>query len=169
MEFLSGLFLGLLSSPITFLVLFAFALVSEYIEWESFGVFLWTLFLGVMAYNFNIFSSWITTISYIVSYIVIGIIWSFYRYSRYLKDADVEALIKRSSEYVIAKLSPANMIGKIIRWIYVWPISFICNFTRGIYDVIEFTIKKYFIGIYDKIYYKMVTSIVESTNSKKEK
>jgi hypothetical protein len=75
-------------------------------------------------------------------YLVIGIIWSFWRFKRYT-DQKVEEynenLIKRAIDHerLMHQISLKACTGRIVAWITVWPFSMIENLTSDIVKLLK--------------------------------
>ena len=127
------------------------------ILFEHNGARNWAVFtaLVVMAVSYFFFAIPLMTVLLgAVGYVVIGLIWSFYRYKRHASDV-VEAN-KNASEtarqYAIRDLHPKEMLGTITAWIVVWPFSLVENFVGDIITGIQTLVQKVFRGIYHRIY-----------------
>lgn len=94
------------------------------------------------------------------AYAVVGVVWSFYRYKRFVssKVADYK---ERSSGKTLTQgdlttigyaIHPAKNIGKITAWIIVWPFSLIDNLTSDLINAVQTLIKTVFRSVYTRIY-----------------
>lgn len=96
-----------------------------------------------------------------VVYIVIGLIWSFWRYKRHAqkvvaehKDSDA-----RTKGRALEHLHPKAMLATITAWIVIWPFSLIENFVGDIINFVQDLVVKYFRGIYHRIYDSAVSAL----------
>ena len=102
----------------------------------------------------------------VAGYSVAGIAWSFFRYKRFA-DAAVEEFNKGSysaqnKQLCIDRLgsidrlgreiAPSRNMGKIVAWIVIWPVSLVENAARDLITTVEYVIKKFFRGVYNKIF-----------------
>jgi membrane protein implicated in regulation of membrane protease activity len=89
-----------------------------------------------------------------VGYLVIGLIWSFWRYKRQVEETVEE--LKDSSEsqkrMTMLELHPKQMVGSITAWIIVWPFSLIDNLIGDLINAIQRTIVIWFRSVYHRIY-----------------
>lgn len=91
----------------------------------------------------------------VISYLIIGFIWSFYRYKRHIADSIVNINkmkpgMNRNS--VIDRLAPEHMTNELVAWVINWPISVINNLTKDIVNYIYTLVTTTFKQIYKKIY-----------------
>jgi hypothetical protein len=96
-----------------------------------------------------------------VGYIVIGLIWSFWRYKRHAQKV-VEANKKSSAqekEYALRALHPKAMLGTITAWIIIWPFSMVENVVGDVINFIQELVTKFFRGVYHKIYDSAVAAL----------
>ena len=141
------------------LVLFCiFGIWAEYSESRGFAVF-WTLTTAVSAYfyfNVSIFDIGF----YALGYLVAGVVWSFYRYKRFIV-AKVESFNESTSRWDnIEQYHPSNMLDTITAWIIIWPFSLIENICGDIINGIESLVKGVFKGVYNKIYNTAVADAI---------
>lgn len=95
-----------------------------------------------------------------VAYVVLGVLWSFYRYKRYVskKVADILAYVATANvsdtykQTQMSYLHPSKMLGPITSWIIIWPFSVIENLVGDIISSVETLVKTVFKGVYNKIY-----------------
>jgi hypothetical protein len=169
MEFIMGLLVGMFPAATLYMVvgLFVTAVILEYVDWQIPKVlvcFALTIYatcyfkLGVDA-----------TLVVAGVYLVIGLIWSFYRYKRYVK-TEIQQIVG-SDEFIayqknekaygwnrtrqqeaIDNLHPSKKLNLITDWIVFWPLSLINNFCSDFIDVIQTVVKKFFKSVYVKIF-----------------
>lgn len=94
-------------------------------------------------------------------YLVIGLVWSMYRYKRHVSNAvdeykDADQNIK---DRIIHSLHPKAMLSTITAWILIWPFSFIENIASDLINGIEALVSKFFRGIYHRIYNSAVAAL----------
>jgi hypothetical protein len=89
---------------------------------------------------------------YSLVYLVVGIVWSFYRYKRFIvsKIADMQELNYRIES--VSSYHPSKMLDTITAWIIIWPFSLIENICGDIINGIETLVKSVFKGVYNRIY-----------------
>ena len=124
----------------------------------------WAVFtaLATMAISYFVFNIPLLFIAAgAAGYIVIGLIWSFYRYKRHVTQAveDVKPYGKDAKERVIRDLHPTAMLGSITAWILIWPFSLLENFVGDIINGIQTLVQKVFKGIYYRIYESAVSQL----------
>jgi hypothetical protein len=132
------------------------AILSEHVESRGFAVF-WTLVAGTSAFfYFNVSLADIGI--YAVGYLVAGVVWSFYRYKRFIV-AKVEQI---SNGYYgkVEDYHPSKMLDTITAWIIIWPFSLIDNLCGDIINGIETLVKSVFKGVYNRIYNATVADMI---------
>jgi hypothetical protein len=137
------------------LVLFCmFGIWAEYIEARGFAVF-WALVATISSYfYFNV--SILDIGFYALGYLVVGVIWSFYRYKRFIV-AKVESLREMNTNLNrLGDYHPSKMLDTITAWIIIWPFSLIENLCGDIINGIETLVKRVFKGVYNRIYEKAI-------------
>ena len=167
MEFLSGLIFGIatyLPAPSLLIIvgLFAIALFFENIDWEG-TKFIWSVILVAYVSTYFNVSLYNGLVFGLPIYLAAGIIWSFYRYRRYVQDEIRK--FDSSEKYMsfgdahanrtvtlLEKLHPSRNITKIVDWIIFWPLSFTNNFIGDLIDSVRYLVKNTFKSIYMKIY-----------------
>ena len=131
-----------------------FGIWCEHGESRGFAVF-WALVAAVTAFfYFNV--PLVDIAIYSAAYLVIGVVWSFYRYKRFIVSM-VEHL--REMNYKLESISqyhPTKMLDTITAWIIIWPFSLLENLCGDIINGIETLVKKVFKGVYNRIYEKAV-------------
>jgi uncharacterized membrane protein len=96
-----------------------------------------------------------------VIYLVVGLIWSFWRYKRHADEVvnaykDSPAVTKQR---VLAMLHPKEMLSTITTWIIIWPFSMVENITSDIITAIQMLVQKVFRNIYHRIYDSAVAQL----------
>lgn len=155
MEFILGL---LLSWP----ALIALVLIG--ILFEHNGSSGWAIFFGLIAaaVSYFYFQIPLATIAIgAVAYVVIGMMWSFYRYKRHAMKVVEEYKNEspQNKERALHRLHPKEMIGTISAWIAIWPFSMVENLVGDIINTIQTLITKFFRGIYHRIYESAVSAL----------
>jgi hypothetical protein len=162
---LETILLGITTYFITLPVLVTlcvFGIWCEYSESRGFAVF-WALVASVLAF-FYFKMSLIDIAIYSGAYLVVGVIWSFYRYKRFIV-AKLEQLKTINHQiHQVSDYRPNHMLDTITAWIIIWPFSLIENLCGDIINGIEMLVKKVFKGVYHRIYEGAIknSSIYES-------
>ena len=122
----------------------------EHSESRGFAVF-WALIAAAVAF-FYFKVSLIDIAIYSGAYLVVGVVWSFYRYKRFIV-AKIESMREMNHTIVsIEYYHPSRMLDTITAWIIIWPFSLIENLCGDIINGIETLVKKVFKGVYNRIY-----------------
>lgn len=89
-------------------------------------------------------------------YVVVGVLWSFWRYSRHVSAAvaDIKAMgyTDGTRERMIRDMQPKAMVGTIIEWICTWPLSFISNMVGDFIDGLRILVTRVFNRVYEQIF-----------------
>jgi hypothetical protein len=127
-----------------------FAVLAEHNESRGFAVF-WALVAAVTSFfYFNV--PLIDIAIYAGAYLVAGVVWSFYRYKRFIV-AKVESMGEMNHRFEkIEQYHPSKMLDTITAWIIIWPFSLLDNLCGDIINGIETLVKKVFKGVYNRIY-----------------
>jgi hypothetical protein len=140
-------------------VFFVFSVWSEHKESRGLAVF-WALVAVVSSYfYFNV--SLLDIAIYSVIYVVIGVVWSFYRYKRFIVAKVEELSITKSTAIYY---HPTKMLDTITAWIIIWPISLTENLCSDIINGVETLVKKVFKSVYIRIY----DSAIKNVNFEKD-
>jgi len=150
---------GFMLSWPALIVLLILGILFEHNDAHGWAVFT-AMVTAAVAYFF--FSVPLMTLAIgIVAYLVVGLIWSFWRYKRHVdtvvtqyKDEPSEA-----RQRAIGRLHPKAMLSTITTWIIVWPFSMIENITSDIINAIQMLVQKVFRGIYHRIYESAVDQL----------
>ena len=131
-----------------------FGILSEHNESRGFAIF-WAIVAALSAYfYFNV--SLFDIGFYAVGYLAAGVVWSFYRYKRFIV-AKVESLRDLNSNIDrIGNYHPSKMLDTITAWIIIWPFSLLENLCGDIISGIETLVKRVFKGVYNRIYEKAI-------------
>lgn len=90
--------------------------------------------------------------AYGAAYLLIGIFWSFYRYSRWIGKNIQQDSKNMSKEYVERCYSPKNNADLLACWVIVWPVSIITEMTGDVIHTIKYMITYPFNVVYQKIF-----------------
>lgn len=144
-------------------VLFILALLWEYNDW-----YLSTIIGAVAIYLIAHYNGYVLSDFkwyHIFVYLVIGVVWSIWRYKNFVEesrkllqikiDDDVKKYptIRRPAAEVISdfkyNVGVYNNVNKILSWIINWPISLIENSLKDIFDILRKVIQDYLRTIYE--------------------
>lgn len=143
---------------IGFSVLLIVALLSEIFSYKNFSIFV-ALISGFVIFRLtNMELSWGAVLGFIVLYLLVGIGWSIWRYKvfaiteiKLLKER--EASIRSYHKYIsFTDIAPDKHIGKIARWILVWPLSVMTHAITDINRLANLFITNVLIGFYKSIF-----------------
>lgn len=154
MEFIVGLATGYLLTWPALVFLCILAIWLEHFEATGWSVFFGLIALVVAYFMFEVP---LATLAMIVGgYAVAGLLWSFWRYKRFVSKGATEALAKNASienkEAALARLRASQNLGKITSWFVIWPISIVENLTGDIINLVQTAITEWFHGVYEKIF-----------------
>lgn len=147
-----GFIVGYMVSWPALVVLLLLGVIFEHNEAHGWAVFTALVTMAVSYFFFGI--PLLTVLAYGAGYVVVGLIWSFYRYKRHAGDMvekykNADSSTKNS---VIRDLHPKAMLGTITSWIIIWPFSMIENVVGDLITGIQTLVQKVFRGIYHRIY-----------------
>ncbi len=102
-----------------------------------------------------------------VGYLIVGVVWSFWRYKVHVEKeiASIQSMRKLDMNIknrMLHNLSPSNNLSKITAWIIVWPFSVIENLIGDIIVSIQTLVTKVFKGVYHKIYTSRVQALLDA-------
>lgn len=133
-----------------------FGVLAEHNESRGVAVF-WALVAAISAiFYFNVTLQDVAV--YAIGYVIVGLLWSFYRYKRFIM-AKVEEF--ENTGYIfdgwgkvqnLDQWEPSKMLDTITFWIVVWPFSMLDNLCADIIVGIEALVKKVFKGVYKRIF-----------------
>jgi hypothetical protein len=115
-----------------------------------------SIILGIAYWKYLSLISWQAFVIGISVYIVVGMIWSTYRWynwvckrvSEYKEDHGRKSTFTTDQkEYLISDVTVYHHKDQIIAWIMFWPWSMIWNLTGDFFNMVYYSM----IGIYDKI------------------
>lgn len=150
----------LLTWPALLVLLFV-GILSEHNGSRGFAVVSALALMVVSFFFFNV--SLISLAIYAAGYIVIGLIWSWYRYKRHASGV-VEKNLNASDaikEQALRGLHPKAMLSTITAWILIWPFSLVENFVGDIITFVQTLVSKIFRGIYHRIYDSAVAALTQ--------
>lgn len=141
------------------IVLFVLGILSEHNDSSGWSIFFMLIAAGVAFLTFSL--SWTMLAVYAGGYLVVGLIWSFWRYKRHAEKvvAENKGADARTKETVLRRLHPKEMVGSITAWVMIWPFSFVENMVGDLINFIQTLITKVFRGIYHKIYDAAVAAL----------
>ena len=118
------------------------------------------LLLAAVAYMFFSVSLMTIAIGSVV-YVLVGLLWSFWRYKRHAqkvveKYKGEDAKLRESA---LRSLHPKEMLGTITAWIMIWPFSMFENIAGDIINIVQSLVTKFFRGIYFRIYDSAVAAL----------
>ena len=95
-------------------------------------------------------------------YLVFGVIWSFWRYKRFV-DVSVDRINATNSSYdkenFTNRMTPARMSGRITSWVLSWPFSMVENLIGDILRFIKNFVTKSLKAVYAKIHASALKNI----------
>ena len=150
MEFITGVIAGYILTWPTLCILFEFGVLFEHHNARG-----WAVFVGLVAMAISYFYFAVPLLAvaiYAGVYLFVGMLWSFWRYKRYV-EAEVELI--RAGSYLarsVDNLHPSRNLDTITCWILIWPISAVESITGDIINITQTLIQKVFHGVYHKIY-----------------
>lgn len=109
---------------------------AAFVAYLFFGLPLRTLFYGAGAYT------------------LIGVVWSIWRYRRYVQEKVPEAICDAD----IRALAPGRNAGRIVHWMVVWPVSMASNVIGDVLVLAKTIVTKWLRSIYEGIYQSAVSS-----------
>ena len=140
-------------------VLFILGILFEHNGSRGWSIFSGLVTAAVAYLFFNVSLMWIAIGA--AGYVVIGVIWSFWRYKRHSRKVVAEHKNSPSSEKerALRALHPTAMLGTITAWIIIWPFSFVENFVGDIINFVQDLVVRYFRGVYHRIYDSAVSDL----------
>lgn len=150
----------LLSWPMLVL-LFLVGVVFEHTECHG-----WSVFMGIISavtsyFYFDV--PLMTILEWSVAYLAVGVVWSFWRYHRYveekvagLKPTEYTAF---NLEHQIDKLAPGKNLDLITSWIIIWPFSAVEHILSDVITAIQSLVTNVFRSVYNRIYTSHVQAL----------
>lgn len=156
LEFISGVFIGYMLNWWAIIGTCILCAFSVHTDSRFFSVFFLGLF-GLIVYN--MFSMSLEQLMYYtIGYVVVGFLWSFWRYKKFVRE-EVEKFNNRCSgmseyqrneekEYMISQLDVSKHTDKIVFWIVVFPFSMAENLLGDIIDLFIRVVTVYMKSVY---------------------
>lgn len=114
--------------------------------------------------NFSI--SWKAFAIALVAYVVIGVVWSIFRWVRYVKE-ETDEYKKDPTEYTLSSLKNnlkvTNNKSRITGWIAYWPWSLLWNITGDFFKMLSENLQ----GVYQKIADRALAGVPPVAEKKK--
>lgn len=124
----------------------------------------WAIFIGIIATVVSYFYFKFPLIGVLygaIAYSVVGVLWSFFRYKRYVnkKVDESRTMDDHEKQNLIRHIHPTLMLGAITAWIMIWPFSMVDNLLGDIVNAVEALVKTVFRSVYNRIYTSAVSQI----------
>lgn len=160
MEFLLGLATGYLLTWPALAILLVVGFAMEYMECRKLAVFFGLSAMAVAKFYFDV--PWGTIGGIAVAYLIIGVIWSFWRYRSFVSEnvEHIKTLPEKYWEQRREYLAPTKNLDRITAWITVWPFSLVEHLIGDIIDAIRALVTKFFRGVYHKIYTSLTAGLL---------
>jgi len=161
--FLGGLATGYLLTWPGLFVLFVLGVLFEHNDARGWAVFTG---IGALVASFFFFGLTLSDIAFIaIGYVVVGLLWSFWRYKRYLVEQVARIKASGVSEdmkrHRAEQLHPAKNLDTITAWIIIWPFSVISSLTGDLIDLIQTLVQKVFKGVYHRMYVSATADLIK--------
>ncbi len=143
-------------------------ILSEYFDSRGWTIF-FTLVLGWASFNYFDISLKTALIGAGV-YFVIGVIWSFWRYKRFVSEevakykesiSHLDIVPDYHKSTIKSRIDFREMVGTIVAWIIVWPFSFVESAVGDLITLLESLVKNVLNRVYQKIYDNALKEIGE--------
>jgi len=149
MEFI----LSILFAPWALILYVLVAVFLEHKTHSGWAVFFGLLIvIGLSPWGISNTFTWTELLIGAAAYIPIGIIWSFWRFSRFcnkiVNDVKNNIIDKRFAE---SKLNVANQFDRIVLWVFAWPFSLVQTITGDVINLIEKLVRTVFRNSYIRI------------------
>ena len=160
LEFFGGLFTAYVLTWQALGLLILAGILFEHSNWRGFAVFT-ALFLGFSAASYFQLS-WSEIAMYAGGSLAFGLVWSFWRYKRFV---DAKVLYAQTCgdnnhrKRIAEEMRPSNMWPTIVAWVVVWPFSIVESAVGDIISAVETIVKKVFRGVYNRIYTSAVAKM----------
>lgn len=159
LAFLAGWFL---SWP-ALAILCGLGILFEHNEARGTAIFILLVSAVTAFFFFDVTAIQLATIAGI--YLVVGTVWSFWRYRRYVRR---EVEIIKHGDYTpdvtsikLGYLTPANNTERIVGWIIVWPFSAIDNLVGDFINLLTELVNTAFRKVYASIYEAATKGLVD--------
>lgn len=160
-EFVSGIVTGYLLTWPALIVLLLAGIFFEHSGSRKLAIAA-GIALAVVAYGYYDVQLKDIVVS-IICYFVIGVLWSFLRYRRYVIERleFVKLHIRADSrDAAIHRLAPSANLDRITAWIIVWPFSAIEHILSDVIAAIKGLVTRVFKGVYHNIYTKLTVGLL---------
>jgi Ca2+/Na+ antiporter len=155
-----GFFAGWLLTWPALIGLVILGVIFEHNEAHNASAF---MLLVAAAVSYFFFSVSLTTVAIgAAGYLIIGVLWSFWRYKRH-----AQKVVKKNQhesegvkKHALERLHPSAMLGTITYWVMVWPFSFISSVSADLINLVQTVITKFFRGVYHRIYNSAAESLM---------
>jgi hypothetical protein len=152
MEFFFGFVTGYMLNWIALSALLLLAVAFEAMECPKTALLV-TAAAGFVAYQF--FGLAPRHILYgSAAYVLIGVVWSIWRYRRFVQDNVPKAF----TDSELRALAPKKQAGLIVHWMIVWPVSMASNVIGDVIVLAKSIVTTWLRGIYESIYQGEVAS-----------
>lgn len=149
-------------------ILFLTGVVFEHTRCHGWAVFTGLVAMVVGYFYFDV--SLKTILFWAIGYVLIGLVWSFWRYNVYVSDG-VKAIKERlnsDNNYTLVQgrkdeLLPSRNLDLITTWVLIWPFSAVECLLGDVITFIQTLVTKVFRQVYSRIY----SSHIESLNDLK--
>jgi hypothetical protein len=140
-------------------VILVLGMISEHTDSSGWSIFFLLIAGAVVFMSFSV--SWTMLAIYAGAYLVVGLLWSFWRYKRHAEKvvAKNKTADARQKQQALESLHPKEMLGSITAWILVWPFSLVQNLLGDIINFIQALVTKFFRGVYHRIYDAAVAAL----------
>lgn len=126
----------------------------------------WAVFTGILAIVVGYFYldiSVTTLVKWSIGYLVVGVVWSFWRYNSFVSES-VKAINESGSVGVylrekVEALAPGKNLNLITTWILIWPFSAVEHIVGDLITFIQTLVTKVFRSVYAKIYTAQIGSL----------
>jgi len=127
----------------------------------------WAVFTGIVsiAVGYFFFAVPLADLAiYAVGYVLVGLVWSFWRYKRFV-ETEVASIKERISNPETRRtraedLHPTKNLDTITAWILIWPFSAVESVVGDVINVIQTLVQKVFKGVYHKIYTSATADLI---------
>lgn len=156
-----------------FSVIFVLAILFEYNKSNTLVVMLNIALVYILVSLLNLTFTWVTILMLAVAYLIIGVIWSFWRYNTYITKKlyeisilDASSMIKEMEQ---TRLLPKNNLNLITHWIIVWPISVIDNIISDSIRLLKMLITDVLYNVYASMFNKELEKYNQPVNTEIDK
>jgi len=158
--FIAGIATGYILTWPGLIVLFILGTYFEHRESRGTAVFIGILTIFTSYFFFDV--SVQTIAEYAVGYLAVGILWSFWRYKKYVtaKVKYIKEYERDDMQHYYAKnLHPSKHLDTITAWILIWPFSMMESVVGDAIDMVNSLVTNVFKSVYHKIYAKAIQDL----------